>query len=162
MSDPRPKSEIIHQRAVFAAGTLILATLVIVAFTQFTGGAKPYEPHPETLVSADLFFEDEADGVVAVYEAETGRRLIAYGENEGGFVRVVMRSVARKRRMIDEGPEIPVRLSRRGDGQLWLEDSVSGAQIYLGAFGPDNSGAFDEILLRGQEILSAQSQGTSQ
>jgi hypothetical protein len=38
---------------------------------------------------------------------------------------------------------------------LWLTDPQSGVQVYLGAFGPDNTVHFEEILERNGEILTA-------
>lgn len=153
------KGEIIHGMAVKGAGVLIVLTVIIVTITRLTGAGDYYEPSGEVIVSASLLFEDEPEGVVGVYDAQTGARLMAYGENEGVFVRSVMRSVARQRRMRGQGSEIPVQLARYSDGQLWLIDPVSDVRFYLGAFGPDNHKAFEDILEREQEIYRADAQG---
>jgi putative photosynthetic complex assembly protein len=156
------QQEIIHRRAVMAAIVLIIATVILVAITQIAGWGDEYTPETPVIATADLLFEDEADGVVAVIDANTGARLIEYGENEGVFVRGVMRSVARQRRMRGEGRESPVRLTHHSDGKLWLTDDVSGAQFYLGAFGPNNTEAFFEILALEEQVVSAQVQGDAQ
>lgn len=147
--------EVIHQRAVKGAIALLAVTVVLTAAVQLTGGPDRYEPEGETVASAQLFFTDEPDGFVAVYDAETGVRLAEYGTNEGVFVRSVMRGMARQRRMRGLGQEEPVELSRLSDGQLWLVDLATGIDVYLGAFGPDNAAAFNEILLL-EEGLAAQ------
>lgn len=150
--------EVIHRHAVKAAGVLIALTVVFAAVIRFTGSADVYAPEGEPVASAELHFTDEPGGVVAVFDANTGARLIEYGENEGVFVRSVMRSIARQRRMRGEGPQMPVRLFELADGQLWLIDDVSGVDLYLGAFGPDNTGAFLEILQREERVVSAQAE----
>lgn len=156
------RTEIIHRRGVFAAGALVVLTVVTVAATQLTGGGKVYTPQGELTASADLHFTDEADGLVAVYDAVTGTRLIEYGEDEGVFVRVVMRGVARQRRLRGEGAEVPVRLAQMDGVRLWLIDPTNGIEIYLNAFGPDNVAAFAEILEREEQILSADAQAGAQ
>jgi putative photosynthetic complex assembly protein len=150
--------EIIHQRAVKGAIALLVVTVVLTAAVQLTGGPDRYEPQGEAVASAQLFFTDEPDGFVAVFDAETGVRLTEYGENEGVFVRSVMRGVARQRRMRGLGQEEPVELSRLSDGQLWLVDQATGIDIYLGAFGPDNSRAFGELLDLQEGEIGAQAE----
>lgn len=152
--------EVIHRRATQAALAIVFLTVALVTVVTLTGGGARYVPETEAVASADLLFADEADGVVAVFDATTGARLIEYHENEGVFVRSVMRSVARQRRMRGEGADIPVQLSRHADETLWLSDPVSGAQFYLGAFGPDNAAAFAELLALEEQRLTAQNQDT--
>lgn len=151
---------IIHRRAVIACCVIAVATVVASAAVKFTDSGSYYAPQTEAVTMVALRFEDEADGVVAVFDEATGERLIEYGLDEGVFVRSVMRGVARQRRLRGYGPDAPVELSRHEDGQIWLLDPASGTQIYLGAFGPDNVGAFEEILEREAQTLSAHSGGT--
>ena len=156
---PRETREFIDRRAVLAAGLFLCATLILVTVARLTGAGTHYEPAGAPLASAELFFEDHPGGVVTVSDAATGASLMEYGENEGVFVRSVMRGIARQRRMRGLGPEVPVELSRFEDGQLWLIDPASGIEIYLGAFGSDNTGAFAELLAREEAILSANAEG---
>jgi len=150
---------LLHRRAGQGAIVLALATILLVAIVQWTGSGTRYEPVGEQVAALDLLFADEPDGVVAVFDAETGARLLDYGENEGVFVRSVMRSVARQRRMRGQGPDIPVRLARLDNDQLWLIDPASGVDFYLGAFGPDNVALFEDILEHDGEIVTAQAEG---
>lgn len=151
--------QLLHRRAAQAAIALVCVTLVLVVGARLTGVAARYEPKGATLASIELLFTDEPDGVVAVFDAADGSRLLEYGENEGVFVRAVMRSVARQRRMRGLGPETPVRLARLEDDALWLIDPASGAQFYLGAFGPDNEAAFAAMLERDGPIRTARVEG---
>lgn len=151
---------VLHRRAGQGALAIAAATVVLVAAVQWTGGGAKYEPEGEQTAAMDLLFADEPGGVVAVFDADTGARILEYGEAEGVFVRAVMRSVARQRRMRGQGAEIPVRLTRLDNDQLWLIDPASGVDFYLGAFGPDNVALFEDILaLDGAEIVTAQAQG---
>jgi len=153
------RGAIIHRRAVFACCVLAVLTVVMTAIIQWTGSGRYYSPQADAVAVAELRFEDEADGVVAVYDAATGARLIEYGMDEGAFVRSVMRGIARQRRMRGEGQAVPVVLSELTDGQLWLTDPTNEIEIYLGAFGPDNSSAFAELLEREEQIANVASLG---
>lgn len=150
----------IHRRAVIACCAIAVSTFIAAAAVKITGSGSYYAPETDAVTMVELRFEDEADGVVAVFDDATGERLIEYGLDEGVFVRSVMRGVARQRRLHGYGQDAPVELSRHEDGQIWLLDPASGTQIYLGAFGPDNVGAFEEILEREAQTLSADSGGT--
>ncbi len=144
--------EVVHRRALAGAITVVCLTVALVGVARLTGAGRFYEPSAEPVATAQLLFVDEADGVVAVHDAATGARLIEYGEDEGVFVRSVMRGVARQRRMRGEGGQTPVELSRLSDGQLWLIDPVSDMSLYLGAYGRDNHRAFADILDREEGV----------
>lgn len=148
------RGAIIHRRALIACCVIAVLSVAVAAFAKLTGTGSYFAPETEAIAVAELRFADEADGVVAVYDAATGAQLMSYGVDEGAFVRSVMRGIARQRRMRGEGDTVPVRLSEHADGQLWLTDPTNGIAIYLGAFGPDNTGAF-EVLLEREEQLAA-------
>ncbi|MBI1265635.1 MAG: hypothetical protein GC187_12990 [Alphaproteobacteria bacterium] len=153
------RQEVIHRRAVQGMGAIVVLTVILAAVASFTGSGARYAPEGVPVAVTELLFEDGERGLVTVHDAATGARLIAYGENEGVFVRAIMRTVARQRRMRGLGREIPVRLTRFDGGQLWLIDPASGVDLYLNAFGPDNLAAFAEIMERGQEDLRAEAEG---
>jgi putative photosynthetic complex assembly protein len=81
-----------------------------------------------------------------VRDARDGSVIGIVERGEGGFIRGVMRGLARDRRMRDIGPEQAFRLSAWDTGQLVLEDLATGKRIDLNAFGADNRRAFAEIL----------------
>jgi putative photosynthetic complex assembly protein len=73
------------------------------------------------------------------------------GEQEGGgFVRGVMRGLARERRMHGIGAEPVFVLTAWSDGGLSLTDTATGRVIELGAFGPDNRKTFARFLAGGR------------
>lgn len=153
------RQEVIHRRAVHGMGVIVVLTVILAAVAQFTGGGARYAPEGAPVAMAELLFEDGERGLVTVHNAATGAHLIEYRENEGVFVRAIMRTVARQRRMRGLGRETPVQLAYFSGGQLWLIDPASGVQMYLNAFGPDNLAAFNEIMERQEQSLSARADG---
>ena len=63
-----------------------------------------------------------------------------------GFIRGVLRGLARDRKLQRIGTEPPFRLTRWVDGRLSLDDPATGRRIELGAFGPTNAAAFAGLL----------------
>ena len=98
-----------------------------------------------------LRFTDQADGSVIVSDAETGDEvaLIDIETQSGGFVRGVLRGMARERRMHSIGAEPPFALTLWEDGSLSLVDTATSRSIELGAFGADNRAVFVEMLDQG-------------
>lgn len=91
-----------------------------------------------------LTFADREDGAVVVRDADTGTVVaVLQGENDGGgFVRGVLRGMARDRTMRGVGQEPPFTLTLWRDGSLSLADAATGRTVELGGFGPDNRAAF--------------------
>ena len=98
-----------------------------------------------------LRFTDQADGTVLVSDADNGATVavIDMETQSGGFVRGVMRGMARERRMHSVGAEPPFALTLWEDGSLSLVDTATSRSIELGAFGPDNRTVFLEMLDQG-------------
>jgi len=80
-----------------------------------------------------------------VTRADTGETVERLS-GEHGFIRSVMRGMARERRAQDVGHEPPFRLMRWSDGRITLDDPQTGRWVALDAFGPDNAGAFGALL----------------
>jgi putative photosynthetic complex assembly protein len=96
--------------------------------------------------TADLRFSDEANGSIQVQNARTDQVVATIQPGVGGFVRGVMRGLARDRisRNIGEGP--PFRLSQARDGRMSLEDTATGRLIDLESFGSANRQSFIDLL----------------
>jgi putative photosynthetic complex assembly protein len=132
--------------ALIGAAALIGFSLLAVTLAKVTGVGGSEVPPAAPVAIADLRFEDRADGAILVYDAR-GEALVAVVEpGEGGFVRGVLRALARERRGYDAGPEEPFRLARREDGRLTLEDPETGSLVDLRAFGPTNAASFARLL----------------
>ncbi|MFQ3594934.1 MAG: photosynthetic complex assembly protein PuhC [Sphingomonadaceae bacterium] len=94
-----------------------------------------------------LVFRDQSNGTLAIYEGQAPEPFatIAGGSNEG-FVRGVIRSMGRERRMKGVGPEAPYHLRLWSDGRLSLEDLGTGRTVELDSFGADNRLSFLKLL----------------
>jgi putative photosynthetic complex assembly protein len=94
----------------------------------------------------NLRFTDETDGSVLVTDATNASvvRMLKPGSNN--FIRGVMRGLARDRRARGADSTEPFKLTRWTNGELTLEDAVTGRRIELGGFGTTNKESFDRLL----------------
>jgi len=140
----------IPRGVLLGAAALVGFALVSATAARVSGtGTAEFSAAPTAAPAAsrELRFEDQSDGSVAVYEAGRGGEVVdvlAPGTN--GFVRGVMRALARERKSNEIGPGPAFRLSRWDDGRLSLEDPATGRRIELTAFGPTNREAFARLL----------------
>jgi len=141
-------------------GTLIIAgALVLFAFTatavvriaDIPAAASPVAlratDHIALVASRNLRFIDRADGAVVIEDTDRGgtASVIEPGQ-QTGFIRGVMRGLARERRMRGIGDQPPFNLSLWRDGELSLTDSATGRSIELTAFGSANRASFLALL----------------
>lgn len=140
------------------AGALVAVSLLLTASVSL--GLAPREAVPAVersnanvapLETRSLTFSDRADGSVLVADGVTGRTVatIAGDEEGGGFVRGVMRGLARERRMNGVGSGPPFELTLWQNGSLSLTDPTTGRVIELGSFGPANRTTFVRFLPNG-------------
>ncbi len=92
-----------------------------------------------------LKFEDRQDGGVTVIDAATNQ-IIDVVQGEAGFIRGILRTVARERRIRGLGKEEPVNLMSFNDGRLVLLDPLTNTQIELESFGSINVESFKVFL----------------
>ncbi|PYF02803.1 putative photosynthetic complex assembly protein [Rhodopseudomonas faecalis] len=136
----------IPKGALIAAGALVVFALVAVAASRLTGVGQVKMNPPPVVHSVDLRFEDAADGSVLVYSAADNKLVDSLAPGSSGFVRVVMRGMARERRLADVGKQPPFRLARHENGQLTLTDTANNKVIDLNAFGATNQAAFARLI----------------
>ena len=144
-------------------GTLIIAgALVLFAFSatalvrvaDIPAAASPVAlrmaNHVGLVASRNLRFVDRADGAVVIEDADKGGEasVIPPGQ-QTGFIRGVMRGLARERRARGIGNQPPFNLSLWRDGELSLTDSATGRSIELTAFGSANRASFLALLPAG-------------
>ena len=142
------------QGALYFAGSLVgFAFLVTLAVRVglFPVQASPVQlrqtTHIAAIASRDLRFTDRADGAVVIDDVTTGT--VAHVVVPGlktGFIRGVMRGLARERRMRGIGASPPFRLTLWKDGELSLVDTATGRAIELNAFGTTNRASFAQLL----------------
>ncbi len=142
--------------ALIMAGLLVVSSIAITSvarIAQIPPAASPVLMRAEKKIAPvatrQLRFSDRADGAVIIEDVGTGGTalLLEPGTNSG-FIRGVMRGLARERRMqgIDSTP--PFALTLWKDGELSLTDTVTGRSIELNAFGTTNRATFLDLLTR--------------
>lgn len=132
--------------ALLSAIALVLLALVMVTAARLTGLGSTRMILPAVVESRDLRFEDGNDGAVLVFDAHDRNLVDSLAPGTNGFVRVVLRGLARERRMNEIGQQPPFRLSRFQNGQMTLLDTSTNKQIDLAAFGSSNAEAFARLL----------------
>ncbi|MES2754594.1 MAG: photosynthetic complex assembly protein PuhC [Pseudomonadota bacterium] len=154
MSTTPAHADMLPRGTLVIAGALVLFALTATTFVRLAGvpaAASPVALRAETKVapvaSRDLRFRDRADGAVVIEDVRTGgtASVIAAGE-QTGFIRGVMRGLARDRRARGIGDAPPFNLTLWRDGELSLTDSATGRSIELTAFGTTNRAAFAALL----------------
>jgi putative photosynthetic complex assembly protein len=133
----------IPRMAIAAMAGLLAMAVIFAATARLTGVGTFHAPVVAAAKSVDLVFADRADGAV---EVTGGGRTTVLEPGTNGFIRGVMRGLARDRRARGIGAEVPFHLVRRVDGRLSLEDPATGRVLDLGAFGPTNADAFSRLL----------------
>lgn len=125
-------------------GAIVGFSLVVVttAVLMDDSGPTPVVPENATQVST-LTFSDAPDGGIVVTSDEGE---IVLPSEYNGFVRGVLRALARERRKVDVGPEEPFVLARDATGHFFIGDPSTGERIDLRAFGRDNALAFVTLL----------------
>lgn len=136
----------IPRSVLIGAGLLVATTILLSGIASRTGLGTSEMPASPPIRELELRFEDRSDGAVTVLEAETGRVVAVLPPGSNGFVRGVLRALARERKLREVGPEQPFHLARRADGRLSLTDPSTGQRIDLDSFGPTNLRAFENLL----------------
>ena len=132
--------------ALFAAGVLIVATIIGAAVVRYYIGVDTFPPTARAVGSRDLRFEDRTDGSLAVFNAGDGTVLEVLPPGSNGFMRATLRGLVRERKREEVGATPPFRLTAYADGRLTLEDTGTGRRIDLEAFGQTNLQAFTRLL----------------
>jgi len=132
---------------------VLLGAIAATAWFRISGNPPISQvPQPEQVIqSSELRFKDGPEGTVSVFEVvddQTELLVDVIEVGEGGFIRGLLRSLARARRANDIGDEHPFLLTEQADGSLFLEDPMTEQRIYLQAFGPASAESFKALLTR--------------
>jgi len=154
MSGHHNSAEHFPKGALHAAGAFALGTVLLTAAWTFSGTPPLASPVLEreaanvrVVATRQLIFSDTSDGAVTVTDAATGATVEQImPDPKRGFVRGVMRGMARERHMRGIGQAVPFTLSLWANGQLSLADPATGRTIELTAFGSDNRAEFMRFL----------------
>lgn len=115
----------IPRAALIGAAVLIGFSLLAAWTAQVSGVGKTQVSESVPVQSRDLLFQDRADGAVVIYEAGDERAVKVLAPGTNGFVRGVMRGLARERRRQAVDSSYPVRLTLWLDGRLSLDDPAT-------------------------------------
>ena len=154
MADQDHRHDIKIPRSVLIGAAIVIAGTILAVALFRASGAEPFArvPEPAQVVEQrELIFADGAGGTVVVHEyqnGEIGALLKVIEPGEGGFIRGVLRSLARARRAGGVSNEYPFRLIEQANGILLLEDPMTGERIDLQAFGPAGVESFKALLAR--------------
>ena len=147
-------ADMLPRGTLITAGTLVLFALTAAATVRIAHIPAEASPlamrqanHVAAVASRSLRFTDRADGAVVIIDADKGddASIIQPGQKTG-FIRGVMRGLARERRARGIGDQPPFTLSLWRDGELTLTDSVTGRSIEMTAFGSTNRASFLALL----------------
>jgi putative photosynthetic complex assembly protein len=147
-SQPFPKG------ALIAAGLLVGLTVALTGAVSLGLVGKPADAADRRAESGmaartalTLAFADRADGALIIRDVERDRIVTTIEPGEkSGFIRGVLRSFSRERRMLGVGQEPGFRLTLWANSSLSLTDQATGRTVELDAFGPDNRAAFAALL----------------
>jgi putative photosynthetic complex assembly protein len=148
-----PQADMIPRSTVIGAGVLVafaLAAASIVRIADIAPAASPVllreRAHIAPVKSRALRFVDRADGAVVIVDARGGTAAVIAPGQKTGFVRGVMRGLARERHAHGIGDGPPFMLTLWRDGELSLIDTATGRAIELTAFGTTNRATFAALL----------------
>ena len=114
--------------------------------------APPQQQASPSVSSAQLLFIDGPKGQIDVLEAQTQSPLATYASGEGSFLRGILRSLVRERKVRDIAAGGAFDLSLLENGSLVISDPETGYWMALEAFGTDNRRVFAEILQRAKSL----------
>ena len=140
------REPIVGRTGLLAVGGLVMFALVAVTTSRLTGVGDTRMTLPAAVESRDLQFADGQGGTVLVYDAKDRQLIDTIAPGTNGFVRVVLRGLARERKLGDIGQEPPFRLTRHANGQMMLTDTSSNKQVDLAAFGAANAQSFTRLM----------------
>ena len=130
---------------LWAATSLVVVSLLGAALAHLTNTGRSAMATTSAVEVRNLRFEDRPEGTIAIFR--DGERQLADVIPAGGngFVRGVLRGLARERVRQHGVVSAPFRLTRWADGRLSVGDPSTGRSVDVAAFGPDNYGAFARI-----------------
>jgi putative photosynthetic complex assembly protein len=135
----------IPRGVLLGAGAMIVVSLLLAFATRVSGIGVTRLASVDAVATRMLRFEDRADGAVAVWDAQRNDVIEVLAPGTNGFVRGVMRGLARDRKLLGVGHDAAFKLIRWADGRMSLADPTTGRTIALEAFGSDNSKVFAEF-----------------
>jgi putative photosynthetic complex assembly protein len=132
--------------AIIAAGIFIALSMTAATVARVSGIGTTQPAHAATVALRSVHFSDRSDGAVVVTDAATSKDVAVLNPGTNGFIRAVMRGLARSRRLAGIGDAPPFQIVQRVDGTINLVDPSTGRDIALEAFGHTQVEAFAMLL----------------
>lgn len=129
--------------ALFIA--LLLAVVVLLVGTYDRSGNVGQQTDVDVVAKKILHFRDLPNGSIGVISADNGQ-MIAAVEGQAGFIRGILRALARDRRIRQISSDDAFELVSHSDGRLTLIDLATKNRIDLESFGKDNAAEFAAFL----------------
>ena len=133
------------RRMLVTAGLMIAFAIAAAGFGRATHVGTVSVAESKAWQSIRVRFEDRPDGAIVMLDA-SGSERARVPAGQGGFVRGVLRSLARERAQSGIGAGPAFELTRWQDGRLSLQDLATGRRIEIDAFGPTNAASFRTLL----------------
>lgn len=137
---------IIPRGVVVATSCLLGLALTLALVARLTGIGATRLEIPAATETRSLSFIEAPDHTVTITDVALARDIRHLAPGDGGFIRVVMRTMEQKRAAAGIGPSAPYTISRDTAGRATLTDPLTGSVLTLAAFGPGNAAAFAELL----------------
>lgn len=140
---------VIPRGALVGAAIMVTLTICGAAWARYTGYTTTNSMDLTVVSTLELRFADREDGAIVIREGVPGdgaETLVVLPPGDDGFVRGVLRALARQRQLTEHDQSAPLALTRWSDGRLSIGDPISGSIVWVNAFGPDNAGDFERIL----------------
>lgn len=142
----RPPSDGLPRAALYAAFGMVIFTLVLVFSDQALDAWRGEQTTTAPQTAYQLWFDDRADGSIAVLPGPDAAPVVVLSQDESGFVRSVVRSLADVREREGIGDAVGFQLVRWTDGTTILADPTTGQYMPLNGFGRDNDAAFAQLV----------------
>lgn len=146
MSDVTTQTSPLAASPLIFAITLVFSALAVALGARLSGVGTTHLDYTHPTVTRDLNFEDTENGAVLVKDATTGEQVGEIVPGNDGFVRAVMRTLARDRLIAGGTKSMPFTLTRWDNGRLTIADPATGRKTELVGFGASNEEAFAKFL----------------
>jgi len=139
---------VVPRWALLVAASVMLLTGVFAWTARRTdvGAFRQAPPAGDPLAERSIVFGEEEDGALLIRDGASGETVTRIPPGEGGFVRGVLRPLARERGRREVDVLDPYHLALWEGGRVTLRDPGTGIFLDLHAFGRTSVGAFAELL----------------
>jgi putative photosynthetic complex assembly protein len=125
---------------------LVCSALAVAFGARLSDVGTTHLDYTRPSATRDLLFEDRSDGSISVKDADTREQIGEIVPGNDGFVRTVMRIIARERLIAGGAKSEPFTLIRWDNGRLTISDPATGRKTELVGFGASNEEAFAKFL----------------